>query len=172
MSTLDRRPDVILVDVCNAHPQGFSPFGLVAQETVIVLAGNGASITKAYALIKKLSRVFAQRHFRILVNKVRNLADAKSIYDNIARVAAQRGVARLDYVAAIPVDDVHSHGGGVARPILLQAPDSEAANILRTIASDMLYWPRENDQLSEGVESFVLQMLNLSHRMSPNLMQA
>ena len=46
---------VILVDASLSHPQGFSPFGLVSQETVVVLSGSSASITEAYALIKKVS---------------------------------------------------------------------------------------------------------------------
>jgi MinD-like ATPase involved in chromosome partitioning or flagellar assembly len=69
---------------------------------VVVLSGNSASITEAYALIKKVSHAFARRHFRILVNKVRSQPDARSIYENIAQVAAQRGIARLEYAGAIP----------------------------------------------------------------------
>lgn len=53
MSGLERPIDVILVDASMAHPNGFSPFGLVSQETVVVLSGSSASITEAYSLIKK-----------------------------------------------------------------------------------------------------------------------
>ena len=93
----NRSVDVILVDASTTHPHGFSPFGLAAQEAVVVLSGNSASITEAYSLIKKVSHAFSRKHFRILVNKVRSHPDARSIYENIAQVAAQRGIARLDY---------------------------------------------------------------------------
>jgi flagellar biosynthesis protein FlhG len=63
--------DVVLVDTSLDHPLGFSPLGLAAHETVIVVSPNGAAITEAYALIKKVSLGYARKHFRILVNKVR-----------------------------------------------------------------------------------------------------
>lgn len=43
---------------------GFSPFGLAAHETVVVMSASGASITDAYALIKKVSLGYARRNFR------------------------------------------------------------------------------------------------------------
>jgi MinD-like ATPase involved in chromosome partitioning or flagellar assembly len=86
MSGLERPVDVILVDASMAHPNGFSPFGLASQETVVVLSGSSASITEAYSLIKKVSHAFSRKHFRILVNKVRSQADARSIFENIAQV--------------------------------------------------------------------------------------
>jgi MinD-like ATPase involved in chromosome partitioning or flagellar assembly len=63
--------DVVLVDTSLGHPLAFSPLGLAAPETVIVVAPNGAAITEAYALIKKVSLGYARKHFRILVSQVR-----------------------------------------------------------------------------------------------------
>lgn len=171
MSGLDRPIDVILVDASMAHPNGFSPFGLVSQETVVVLSGSSASITEAYSLIKKVSHAFSRKHFRILVNKVRSLPDARSIYENIAQVAAQRGIARLDYAGAIPLDDALRHSTQLCRAVLLQAPDSAAAAAFRDIASDMLYWQR-SDSEAGGVQHFVQQLLHLSQRTTPNVLRA
>ncbi len=171
MSGLDRPVDVILVDASMAHPAGFSPFGLASQDAVVVLSGSSASITEAYSLIKKVSHAFSRKQFRILVNKVRSHADARSIYENIAQVAAQRGVARLDYAGAIPLDDALRQAAQLGRPVLVQAPDSPAAAAFRDVASDMLYWQRgEND--SGGVEKFMQQLLHLSQRLNPRIIRA
>lgn len=171
MSGLERPVDVILVDASMAHPAGFSPFGLAAQDAVVVLSGNSASITEAYSLIKKVSHAFSRKQFRILVNKVRSHADARSIYENIAQVAAQRGVARLDYAGAIPLDDALRQSAQLCRSVLMQAPDSAAACAFRDVASDMLYWQRgEND--SGGVEQFMQQLLHLSQRLNPKIIRA
>ena len=171
MSGLERPVDVILVDASTAHPVGFSPFGLAAQEAVVVLSGNSASITEAYSLIKKVSQSFSRKHFRILVNKVRNQPDARSIYENIAQVAAQRGVARLDYAGAIPLCESFRQSAQLCRPVLLQAPDSPAAAALRDIASDMLYWQR-SDSEAGGVEYFMQQLLHLSQRITTHVLRA
>ncbi len=79
MSGLERAVDVILVDASMTHPNGFSPFGIVSQEAVVVLSGSSSSITEAYTLIKKVSHAFARKHFRILVNKVRSQLDARFV---------------------------------------------------------------------------------------------
>lgn len=171
MSSLDRPVDVILVDATTAHPNGFSPFGLAAQEAVVVLSGSSASITEAYSLIKKVSQAFSRKHFRILVNKVRNQPDARSIYENIAQVAAQRGVARLDYAGAIPLCESLRQSAQLCRPVLIQAPDSPAAAALRDIASDMLYWQRSESEAG-GVEQFMQQLLHLSQRITTHVLRA
>ncbi len=171
MSSLERPIDAILVDASMAHPNGFSPFGLASQETVVVLSGNSASITEAYSLIKKVSHAFSRKHFRILVNKVRSQSDARSIFDNIAQVAAQRGVARLDYAGAIPLDEALRQSAQLCRSVLVQAPDSPSAAAFRDIASDILYWQRSESEAG-GVEQFMQQLLHLSQRLTPNVLRA
>lgn len=171
MSGLERPVDVILVDASMAHPNGFSPFGLASQEAVVVLSGSSASITEAYALIKKVSHAFSRKNFRILVNKVRSQLDARSIYENIAQVAAQRGIARLDYAGAIPLDDALRQSSQLGRPVLVQAPDSPSALAFRDVAADMLYWQRSESE-SGGVEQFMQQLLHLSQRITPNVIRA
>jgi flagellar biosynthesis protein FlhG len=171
MSGLEHPVDVILVDASTAHPHGFSPFGLASQEAVVVLSGTSASITEAYSLIKKVSHAFSRRHFRILVNRVRSQPDARSIYENIAQVAAQRGIARLDYAGAIPLDDSLRQAAQLCRPVLVQAPDSASAVAFREIASDLLYWQRSESE-SAGVEQFLQQLLHLSQRITPNVLRA
>lgn len=171
MSGLEHPVDVILVDASTAHPHGFSPFGLASQEAVVVLSGNSASITEAYALIKKVSHAFARKQFRILVNKVRSQPDARSIFENIAQVAAQRGIARLDYAGAIPLDEALRQSAQLCRPVLVQAPDSPSAYAFRDIAADLLYWQR-SDSEAGGVEQFMQQLLHLSQRITPNILRA
>lgn len=171
LSGLERPIDVILVDASMAHPHGFSPFGLASQEAVVVLSGNSASITEAYSLIKKVSHAFARKHFRILVNKVRSYPDARSIFDNIAQVTAQRGIAQLEYAGAILLDESLRQAAQLCRPVLVQAPNSDAASAFRDIAADLLYWQR-GEREGGGVEQFVQQLLHLSQRITPNVLRA
>ncbi len=172
MSGLERPIDVILVDASMAHPNGFSPFGLASQEAVVVLSGSSTSITEAYSLIKKVSHAFARRHFRILVNKVRSQPDARSIFENIAQVAAQRGIATLEFAGAIPLDESLRQSAQLCRSVLINAPESAAANALRDIASDLLYWQKGGSESPGGVEHFMQQLLHLSQRITPNVLRA
>ncbi len=88
---MERPADVILVDASLDHPLGFSPLGLAAHDTVIVVSPDVPAITDAYALIKKVSLGYARKNFRILVNKVRAQDEAEAIYGNIAQVTAAAG---------------------------------------------------------------------------------
>lgn len=171
LSGLDKPVDIILVDASLAHPGGFSPFGLASQEAVVVLSGNSSSITEAYSLIKKASQAFSRRHFRILVNKVRSGTDARSIFENIAHVAAQRGIAQLEFAGAIPLDEGLRQASQLCRPVVVHAPESPAATAFRDLAADMLYWQRSECE-SGAVEHFVQQLLHLSQRFTPSLLRA
>jgi flagellar biosynthesis protein FlhG len=171
MNSLERPVDTILVDTSPDHDLGFSPWGLTAGEAVMVVSGSGASITDSYALIKKVSLVFARRHFRILVNRVKTLEDGQTIYANLKKVAAQRNVAQLEFGGAVPLDAHLKQAGQLCQPIVSALPESAAAVALKDFATDLLSWPRAEYEHG-GVEQFIQQLLHLSHRITPNVLRA
>lgn len=171
LGAMDQPADVILVDASTDHPLGFSPLGLATQETVVVASATGAAITEAYALIKKVSLGYSRRHFRILVNKVKNSADAEAIHANLALLARQRGVALLDYAGYVPLDDSLRLAAQLCQPVVAAYPESAAAAALRAIASDMLHWPPAKTEAA-GLEQFVQQLLHLSQRIEPAAIHA
>lgn len=171
VNSLDRQVDVILVDTCNDHQHGFSPWGLAAGETIMVVSGSGSSITDSYALIKKVSQAFSRRHFRILVNRVKTADEGRVIHSNLRKVAAQRGIAQLEYGGAVPLDDGLRQLGLLCQPIVAALPESAAALSLRDFAAEILSWPNAEYEQG-GVEQFVQQLLHLSHHLTPSILQA
>ncbi len=163
---MERPADVILVDASLDHPLGFSPLGLAAHDTVIVISATGASITDAYALIKKVSLGYARKNFRILVSKVRGLDEAEAIHGNIARLTRNRGLARLDYAGFVPLDERLRQASRLGQPVVALFPDAPAAKAYRTIASDLLNWPASENEAG-GLEQFVQQLLHLSQHIDP-----
>ncbi len=158
--------DVVLVDASLDHPLGFSPLGLAAHETVVVMSATGASIIDAYALIKKVSLGYARRHFRILVNKVRGSEEAQALYGNIAKVAHGRGLARLDYAGYVPLDEYLRQASRLCQPVGGLFPDAPSAKAYRMIASDLLNWPVPGSDAG-GLEQFAQQLLHLSQDIDP-----
>ncbi len=166
VSALERPIDVILVDASLTHPAGISPFSLISQETVVVLSASSSSITEAYAFIKKVSHAFARRDFRILVNKVKDSTEGIAIFENISLVAAQRGVAELEYAGVIPADDALWQAARRCRPVLLHAPESRVAQAFRELAVEVTHW--SSDETAGGsVQNFLQQLLHLSQRITP-----
>ena len=166
ISGMERSADVILVDASIDHPLGFSPLGLAAHDTVIVMSATGASITDAYALIKKVSLGYARKNFRILVNKVRGPDEAEAIHGNIAQLTHSKGLARLDYAGFVPLDEHLRQSTRLCQPVVGLFPDAPAARAYRTIAGELLNWPLPDDEIG-GFEQFVQQLLHLSQRIDP-----
>ncbi len=166
VSGMDRPADVILVNASLDHPLGFSPLGLAAHDTVIVISPTGTSITEAYALIKKVSLGYARKDFRILLNKVRGLDEAEAIHGNIAELTQRRGLARLTYAGFVPVDEQLRQSTRLSQPVVRLFPEATAARAYQAIAGDLLNWPRSGEA-SGGLEQFVQQLLHLSQRIDP-----
>lgn len=166
LTGMERAADVILVDASLDHPLGFSPLGLAAHETVVVISGTGASITDSYALIKKVSLGYARRDFRILVNRVRSSEEAHSIHDNMAQLSRNRGFARLEYAGFVPVDEQVRQASRLGQPVVALFPDAPASKAYRTIARDLMSWPTP-DLENGGIEHFVQQLLHLGQQIDP-----
>jgi flagellar biosynthesis protein FlhG len=166
LGALDEPPDVILVDTSQNHPLGFSPFGLAAHDTVIVMTPMPASITDAYALIKKVSLGYARRNYRVLVNGVRGVEEGRAVFGNIARVAHSKRFARLEFAGCIPLDEHMPQAAVMGQPVGGLYPESPAAKACRTLTDELLDW-RLPDGESDGLEQFVLHLLHLSKHIDP-----
>ncbi len=158
--------DVVLVDASLDHPLGFSPLGLATRETVIVVSANGAAITEAYALIKRVSLGYARRSFRVLVTRARTAEEAQAIHTNMACLTASRRLAHLEYAGHVPNDEHLRQAARLCQPVTALFPEAPAAKAHRVLAESLLNWPLD-DQAIGGMEDFVQQLLHLSQRINP-----
>jgi len=155
--------DVVLVDASLDPPLGFSPLGLAAQETVVVVSAEVGAITDAYALIKKVSLGYAHRRFRMLLNRVRSEGEALAIHDNMARVTSSRRLARLEFAGAVPADEQLRQASRLCQPVAALFPEAPAAQAYRVLAEQVLEWPLGH-RGQGGIEHFVQLLLHLSQR--------
>jgi flagellar biosynthesis protein FlhG len=165
LASLRNAPDVILIDAAHDHPLGISPVGLAASETVVVLSGNSHAITGSYALIKRVAENCGRRHFRVLINKVRQASEAGQIFTNLSRVATQRAVASIGLAGLLPFDDAVSHAAWLQQPLLRAFPDSVSAEAFRCMAMELMQW--EIGQAPEGVEHFMQHLVSLNQQLRP-----
>ncbi|MDR2165862.1 MAG: AAA family ATPase [Zoogloeaceae bacterium] len=156
-------PDVILIDADPEYGQRVSPWELASSEVVMVVSASGAAITEAYARIKKISLAFSRRCFRILVNRARQPEEGRRIFDNLQKVAAQRGIARLEYGGALPLDTRVKQVGQLFLPIVETLPEASFSDALKTFASHLLHWPAPDCENVRGVEQFIEQLLHFCH---------
>lgn len=170
LDALPTPPDTILIDAAHDHPLGISPVGLVAPETVVVLSGSSHAITGAYALIKRVAQVYGRRRFGVLVNKARQREEAAQIFDNLSRVAAQRGVARLALAGIMPHDDAVAHAAWLHQAVQQAFPESVAAAAFRQLAGDIERWAGDGEP--SGIGQFMRQLVHLTQNIKPRSLYA
>ncbi|MDR1367128.1 MAG: AAA family ATPase [Candidatus Accumulibacter sp.] len=166
ISELEAFADIVLVDASPDHDLGFSPIALAAHETVIVISKTGASITDAYALIKKVSLGYSHRNFRILVNKVSGLEEATTIYRNLEQVTRSRAIAELNFSGYVPLDAHFQKAAHFGQPVAEMFPEAMATRTCREIAENMLDWPVYTNG-NNRFEKFGQQLLHLSRYVDP-----
>jgi flagellar biosynthesis protein FlhG len=170
LEALPSPPDTILIDTAHDHPLGFSPVGLVAPETIVVLSGSSHAITGAYALIKRVAHAYGRRRFGVLVNKARVFDEAAQVFDNLSRVASQRRVADLALTGILPLDDAVAHAAWLHQPVQHAFPESPSAAAFRQLAGDMERWGGPDEPT--GVGQFMRQLVHLTQKIKPQSLHA
>jgi flagellar biosynthesis protein FlhG len=87
LGDLEQRTDIILIDTGAGISPNVLAFTRAADHVLVVTTPEPTAITDAYAVIKVISRDVSDRRISLLVNQTRSLAEARIVYDRIAKVA-------------------------------------------------------------------------------------
>src|SRR5580700_9926929 len=104
-SALATQVDVLIVDTAAGLGHGVTQFSQAAQQVVITVCDEPASLTDAYALVKVLSRHHGISRFRVLANMVRSAGAGRELFLRLERVTTRFLDVVLDYVGEIPEDE-------------------------------------------------------------------
>lgn len=144
-ATIDGRtlPDLrtVLVDARIGADGALSPMTGAAHNFVIVLRPEAASITAAYACIKRLHHLYACRRFQLIVNMATSDAAVAAITGNLARTAGQYLGVEISSAGALPVDPLVVRGLQLGRCVVEAFPAAAATTALRHVASAINGWP-------------------------------
>lgn len=103
--TLEAPPEFLIVDTAAGVSDNVAMFAAAADEVVLVVCDEPASLTDAYALIKVLSRDFGVRRFRMVANMVRNAGEARQLHTKLARVSDRFLDVVVDFAGMVPHDE-------------------------------------------------------------------
>lgn len=126
LTRLQQGVDFILIDSARQSNGLLTPLTLAAPHMVVVAAATSATITHAYALIKRLACERGRADFQVVINRARTLAESRIIFDNMRRVAEQHLTVRLDYLAGV----VQADTTALAHALLERLP------LLNAVAGD------------------------------------
>lgn len=133
--------DVLLLDPMPGDRTCSLALQLAAQQQVLVVSPAAEAITQTYALIKRLARGFAQRHFHLVIAKVGAGTQAQAIYNNLAQTAGHHLAVRLDWLGQVPVDAQARQADRLGRSVVEAFPDCPLAAAVRGLAQAIEAWP-------------------------------
>lgn len=122
MKQLQEGCTFILMDCAVRHDQHLSPLALTAPHLVVVTSAQGAAITRAYALIKRLSQAYGREGFYVAITKARTEQEAQVIFHNMRNTAQAHLNVVLNYLGSTRVE-----GGGFGSDHLAGALQSRFA---------------------------------------------
>lgn len=158
-STMQTPIDMLLVDTAAGISDMVLSFSRAAQDVIVVVCDEPASITDAYALIKILSKEHGIARFRIVANMVRSLREGQELYSKLTRVTDRFLDATLELVACIPYDNNVRLSMKKQRVIVDAFPKSPAALAFRALANQVSQWPIPQ-QPGGHLEFFIESLLN------------
>jgi flagellar biosynthesis protein FlhG len=115
-------------------------FNTFVDYNILVLTPDPTAMTDAYALIKVLSRDYHRKSFHLLLNQVKNEAEARQVYEHLARVASHFLDLHLEYLGGVPQDAAVSKGVRDQVPFIKISPQSKAALTIFKHAERLLTW--------------------------------
>ncbi|MBD9437509.1 MinD/ParA family protein [Pseudoxanthomonas sp. PXM03] len=140
-SELQRALDFMVVDTAAGITDSVLTFCQAAQDTVVVVCDEPASITDAYALIKVLARERGLDRVHVIANMVRDPNEGRKLYEKLARVCERfLGDVALHYLGAVPQDDWLRRAVQRQQPVVKAYPGSPSARAIAEIARMTARW--------------------------------
>jgi flagellar biosynthesis protein FlhG len=131
---LEQQTDIILIDTGAGISPNVLAFTRAADHVLVVTTPEPTAITDAYAVIKVISRDGTDRRISLLVNQTRSIAEAKVVYERIAKVARQfLGVGVLD-AGHMPADENVPLAVRKRTPFVMVSPRAAASHAIAQLA--------------------------------------
>ncbi|MES9834140.1 MAG: MinD/ParA family protein [Candidatus Thiodiazotropha sp. LLP2] len=153
--------DVLLIDTAAGISDLVISFSRAAQEQIVVVCDEPASITDAYAIIKLLNREHGVSRFRILANMVKTVQEGRDLYNKMCRVTDQYLDVMLSYMGSIPYDEQLRKAVKSQKPVVEAFPRSRVAQAFKNLAKKADNWPVPTG-VSGDLQFFVERLIQFS----------
>ena len=133
--------DIVLIDAQLDQQGHLSALAMQAHDVMIVTRMAAQAITDAYACMKRLHYAHAIAQFRVLVNHVQSVEDARTAFANLAGVSGRYLAVALDDAGCIAADARMARAEELSRCVVDAFPSTPAARDFRHLAAELQYWP-------------------------------
>jgi len=153
--------DYLIIDTAAGISDGVVSYTKAAQEVVIVLCDEPASITDAYALIKLLSRDYGLHRFRVLTNMVTDIQAGRNLYQKIVKVTDRYLEVALDFMGVVPNDEYLRKAVQRQRAVSDAYPRCKSSLAFKKLAQRADSWPMPTSA-GGRLEFFVERLIKAS----------
>ncbi|MBL1321130.1 MAG: MinD/ParA family protein [Methylophaga sp.] len=160
-SDMDQHIDVLLIDSAAGIADSVISFTRAAQEVIIVVCDEPASITDAYALIKLLSKEYDLERFHIIANMTRNVQEGRELFNKISLVCDRFLDVSLDFMGIVPFDEDLRRAVKKQRAVVDFLPRSKSATAFTHLAKKVAHWPVQK-QPRGHMEFFIERLIQAS----------
>lgn len=159
---LDGSVDFVLIDTGAGISSNVIYFNLAADECIVIATHEPTSITDAYAMMKVMSNNHGATRYKLLVNMVRDINEAKQVYLTLSQAVDRflKG-AVLEYLGFIPFDEKLRTSVLNRKAIMELFPNSPASKQILDKAKSILNAQLTNDS-SGNVKFFMKRFIDYS----------
>lgn len=140
-SPAQREGRLVLIDTVLDKEGALSPLAAMADNVLVVLQPNAASIKASYACIKRLHYAHALQRLRVLVNYATDAAEAQRILTNLAHAGSRYLALALEPAGCVRADPRLAQAQRLNLTVVEAFQTSPAAVDFRQIATDLMQWP-------------------------------
>lgn len=141
-SDLGDNLDVLVIDTAAGIGDSVTSFVRAAQEVILVVCDEPTSITDAYALVKLLNKQFGMTRFRVLANMAHGPQEGRNLFNKLVNVTERfLDDVALQYLGAIPYDEMVRKAIQRQRPVYEAYPRSKASLAFKAVAQKVDAWP-------------------------------
>lgn len=160
-SEMEQHIDILLIDSAAGIADSVVSFTRAAQEVIVVVCDEPASITDAYAFIKLLSREYKVNRFHIIANMCRTIQEGRELFNKISMVCDRFLEVNLDFMGIVPFDEDLRRAVKKQRAVVEYLPRSKSAVAFTHLAKKIEFWPVQK-QPRGNMEFFVERLIQAS----------
>ena len=135
----DNWADIILIDTGAGLNRMVLNFVLAADEVVVVTTPEPTAVADAYAVIKAYAAKGGQSPVRLIVNRVRELAEGEGVLNKLAKVSQRFLGLPISHLGFIFEDRMVQKSVTSQVPLMVAYPDSVAARCIDRIAHSLIF---------------------------------
>ena len=134
VENLNERFDVAIVDTSAGVAKSVQSWVGISSDVVIVTTPEPTSLADGYATMKIVQQKTGQARFKLLVNMVKDEAEALRVYERISSLADEHLGVRVEYIGHILYDEAMKRSVRERVPCVQRYPFAESSACLRNIA--------------------------------------